>query len=162
MTTTTKIVLHKAHTVLDYDGFVLDKAVLAQLKPKNTVRISMVISPDYDRYDRSTFIHDAPYVEIIEVGGDSFLGEVLDQGRVCDEDKYPVRAGERIWFTSENIIEVPAKLQKNSKEIRKYRTKEKVGITGPLYTIVEEPKCYSDPESDSESDPESDHIEEFA
>ena len=147
-----KIVLHKACKVVDYDGVIFDSKILENMPLESIVRVSMVFSPNYDRYDLIAFTHDSPYIKILKKDKELLLGEVLEDKRTCDEDKYPIRTGERVWFSKENIIEIPLHMQSYPQKIlAKYRTANKVPITGPLYTIIEEP-LLNDIASDSDSD----------
>jgi len=158
-----KILIHTAKLITDWNGTIFKNEVLKEVGVDSIVRISMVM-PDPPI---NLWSHDAPYVSIVEIDKENMiLGEVLDIGRDVECNRYPIASGDRLWFSLDNIIEIPLKDQgKNkAKKMRQYLTAEKVTVTGPLYTIVEDNlferdssnshsyESYSDEEIDNDMD----------
>ncbi len=133
-----KIILHKARIVVDRRGAIYKSEVLGEIVNDMVVRLSMVM-PDPPS---NLWSHDAPYVSITEHDSknNTYLGEVLDIGRDVECNRYPVATGDSIWFCADNIIEIPlCEQSKNkAKKLKTFLTTEKVTVTGPLYTIIED------------------------
>lgn len=139
------IKLNNAKRIVDYNGCILKKDVLSQLKKEYEVRISMRISKKSNIYkDNKKIYSDSPYVRIIDIKNNYVLGEILDRYRNLPEHYYPLRTGERIWFLKHNIIEICGDV-----DLEKYRSKEYVKYTGPLETIDDEDESSDESESDS-------------
>ncbi len=152
-----EIILHEAKQVINWDGYVYDKSVLKELEVGYIVRLSMILKSPA----RGQWSHASPYVSIskCDKDNDSFLGEVKDINRVDDDCLYPIRTGDRLWFSSNNIIEIPVCWNsKNKKKVlEKHILPHKVNVTGPLYTIIY--PAESDSDSDNSCDSYSDDTE---
>ncbi|MGL5935628.1 MAG: hypothetical protein ACRCZI_08385 [Cetobacterium sp.] len=137
--------IHEAKYITDQNGYVYDEKVLKLLKVDDVVRISYKAHVDYK------WSHDSPYLKIIKISKDEVLGEILDIKRYVS-DMYPINIGDSIWFSKENIIEIPLNRPPNNIRINqfmKHITETKLMCTGPLCTIYE---SYSDSDSDSDDD----------
>jgi len=147
------IKLSKAANVTDWNGVIYSRAVLEEVKVGFEVRVHMYVSDDTD-LDGWDYESDSPYVIIREQNGPEFLGEITRRYRFEEDLKYPVRAGERIWFRKEHIIEIPSKFQSEEAQaaLRSYIPDhdDYVPITGPLY-LVQHPN--SDDESYDSDEP---------
>lgn len=132
--------LEKAQAVVDKNGFFLNPGVLENLEKKDVVRIAYFFPNSED--DSDHFNSDSPYVEIADFFNDEIVGEILDINHTESENKYPIRAGERIWFKRENIFEInteeiPADRQN---EVQKYilEPKKHVRVTGISFLIQDQ------------------------
>lgn len=138
--------LSRATNVVDWNGVYYDKEVLRLVDIGYEVRVHVYVSDDSD-LEGWDYESDSPYLVICDRIGSDFLGEVQRRYRYEDDFRYPIRAGERIWFRAENIIEIPRKFQpqEEAEKLKPFLQREFVPITGPLYLVA-----YND--SDSESD----------
>ena len=137
------ITLRKPITLTDEFGFYLDTAALKNLKVGDTVRIGVKIDGAVN--DEDFYARDTPYVEILKfhekAGVREICGQITDRNRNEADIKYPIRCGERIWFTEEYIFEV---VVDESSRFVEFVQEEHVLATGGNY-------AFSDSESDSES-----------
>jgi hypothetical protein len=135
------ICIHIAKHVIDDNCIIYDPKVINMVRIDDVVRISFELTKDNDYY----WNHDAPFAKIVKIHKDSILGEVQDINRMIT-NKYPIKVGDRVWFTRDNIIEIPQRYQANQANniYKKYLTESVVQCTGPLFTIED-----SDSDSDS-------------
>ncbi len=135
-----KLHIHTAKQIINENTYIYKPEILSDLYINDIIRISYITYYN----NLTSWNHDAPFLKIIAVEGDNFLGEIMDINRIKNTNKYILNIGEKIWFHKSNVIEVQT-TEKN----KCYLTNEKVLCTGPLLTIEEE-------ESSSDSDYTSD------
>jgi hypothetical protein len=150
------LVLDKAKLIVDYNGTIYRDDVKKVIGVNCVVRISLYLTDEF----QGCYPHDAPYVCVCEEDKKKklFCGIVQDIGRTGPSNKYLARTGERIWFSADNVIEIPSNHQTDvpKSALTKYLNNkgEKVPITGPLYTIEYDP-CSGSESDDSYEDYES-------
>lgn len=151
----TYVKVFDAIRVIDRKAYIYDEAVRSEITLGDSVRIAFEIDEDHPMA-KYVWCFDAPYLQIEEEVMDSnnqsvFLGVILDYKRE-ETNKYPLTISEKVWFTRQQVIEIPLSLQKKSRVsiFEKFLTKKRVTVTGPLYTIKNDTE-YSDSESDDES-----------
>lgn len=131
------IILDTSRLITDYDGRVFDEFVRTKIVVGDIVRLSMYISDDDTKLQDFIYETDAPYVNIMNELDGKFLGELISINRVHTQQQYyPIRTGDRIWFEKINVIEYPIKYNETRRnELTPYLKDEYIEITGPLYTI---------------------------
>ncbi len=152
----------QARHISDWDGIILSSECLALVDIDHIVRIYIYYddggeSSDSELHDYSS---DAPYVKVVSVANENekreFLGEILSINRASDDKKYPFPTGERIWFTEDNIFEIPTHRQPEDAQPKyaAFRNKEgtKVKVTGPRYLIIT-PESTEDDDDELEGTP---------
>jgi hypothetical protein len=139
-----KINIHIAKRIIDDNCIIYQDNVIDLIEVDDIVRISFELTYDNDIY----WYHDAPYVKVIKIHSNKLLGEVQNINRMITS-KYPLAIGERIWFSIENIIEIPRAMQPSEK-YNNHLTTKIVSCTGPLFTINDaDSSSYSDSDSNS-------------
>src|SRR6478609_2773593 len=123
-----KLQIHVAKWIIDDNAIIYKPNVTELLEVDDIVRISFELINDIDVY----WYHDAPYVKIVKIHDNKLLGEVQNIDRMITS-KYPLAIGERVWFSIENIIEIPRSIQQSDK-YNNHLTSETVQCTGPLCT----------------------------
>ncbi len=96
--------IENAAAVVDRMGFYFKKTVLQELAVGDVVRISYT----FTQWEESPDLYnsDSPYIRIELIKGEELCGEILNLNHDEEAFKYPIRAGERIWFRRENIFEI--------------------------------------------------------
>jgi hypothetical protein len=124
-----KIHLHSAKCVVNEHAYIYKPEVLHSIDIDSIVRISYIA----DCIPFSSWSHDAPFVRIIKKDNLDFLGKIIDFNRLKDTNKYLLNVGEKIWFNTDNIIEIISE-----PKFQNFLTKNKLQCTGPLFTVESE------------------------
>jgi hypothetical protein len=175
-----EIKIHSAHTIINWDGRIYKDRLqlLRGIKVGDIVRISIFVSNN-SKSDKWEYTHDSPYVKIVsrlhtenvdksadasatendKFVPETFLGEVLHLN-TKRPDKLPIIPGDRIWFNSTSIIEIPFDspyfVQEERREyFKQFLSNDAVSITGPLFTVLSDYEI-SDDDNDNEDDDEND------
>ena len=137
-----------ARATVDRNGFYFKREVLDNLLEGDIVRISYIFTQMEDCSD--WYNNDSPYVKLVTINGTELLGEILALNHTESGLKYPIRSGERIWFSKDNIFEINTEeiSEERRKKILSYLAEPKrhVVVTGVTMLIQD------DEDSDSDSD----------
>jgi len=150
------LTIHIAKHIITQNCRIYKPDVLSFITIGDIVRISIQLEDNY------RWTHDSPYVKIIELEDNNILGEVYDLNRQL-VNLYPINIGDRIWFGTENIIEIPCDYLANKENlvrisnVYKCITNKVVRCNGPLFTIAnKEDSDSDDDDNDEDSDDNSD------
>jgi hypothetical protein len=137
-------VIFNASTITDDSAYILSPDVLNAVDVGSIVRICVRI----DGF--GVWFTDTIYVTVTEATDDHVAG-IITSGRVTrsyPDYFYPLRTGELLVFSYDNIFEVT-----RAQDVDSFRTGERVPATGPTFTIQRhDPLDDSDVDDDTDSE----------